>query len=161
MATGELREDDAKIFEVFSTSELRVPSVSVTTIRKLIPDDKMELSSVVASKTGAVQEAKKENKALKRSDDEIAELTKKAMHARNVYAEAHAWFQRPPPQGRASIKELRAQGEQRIERAARYYAHAREELAAAYGGAIPAEMKEKLWTYDDGAMKRSRDSYMP
>ena len=151
MATGELREEDAKMFEYFSTSELRVPSVGVTTIRKLIPDDKIELSSVVASKTSAVQDMK-ENKCLKRSDVEIAELTKKAIDARNVYAEAHACFTRP------QSRNLKAQGEARVDRAARFYAQAREQLAAAYGGALPAEMKEKLWTYDHVAMKKSRNS---
>jgi hypothetical protein len=83
----------------------------------------------------------------------------KAINARNIYAEAHAFFKRPPPQGRTNIRDLKAQGEARIERAAKIYAQRREELKAAFGGALPTDIEHQLWTYDDKAMKKNRDAW--
>jgi len=101
-----------------------------------------------------------ENNPPKKTEDESGHLKTKAINARNIYAEAHAFFKRPPPKGRTNLRDLRAQGEARIERAAKIYAQRRDELKAAYGGAVPADVDDKLWVYDDKAAKMSRDAWM-
>jgi hypothetical protein len=156
MASGELRDEDSKMFPSLSPSDLRAPNAKHRSVQNLIPEDKVEPSSPTIRME---QREKSETKAPKKAEDEIEELTAKAINARNVYAEAHAGFTRPPPQVRASFKAMRLQAEQRIERAAKYYAIRREELAAAYGGALPADVHAKLWTNDDTALKKDRDSW--
>lgn len=164
MASGELREEDSKLFPHLTSADLRTPSGRIIEIQKLIPDEKIEIASAGATNNGVVQGTKAEKKTTKKTpkktEDEIEELTKKAINSRNVYADAYAFFARPPPQGRTSIKDLRAQGEARIERAAKIYALRREELTAAYGGALPADVREKLWTYNDDIMRNDRNAWM-
>ena len=153
MANGELREEDGKMFPWLSPSNLGASNVRPRAIQNLIPEGRVELSAPTIARE---QREKIEKRAPKKTDGKIEELMAKAVNARNVYADAHAVFKRPPPQGRTDLKVLKLQADQRIERAAKHYATRRQELAAAYGGALPADVEVELWTYDDGALRRNR-----
>ena len=156
MTTGELSEEDAKVFPHLSATELRAPRVRPSDHQATLSEPKADMMTVEIRK----EISKPENAAPKSSAKEMEDLKTKAINARNLYVEAHAYFKRPPPQGRSNLKDLRAQGEMRIERASKLYAKTRDDLRAAFGGEMPAELKEKLFTYDDKAAKKSRDAWL-
>ena len=156
MASGELPEEDAQVFPILSGSDLSAPRVRPARVQLASLEDSLENAKATL---GEENTNPWHIVSRKKADPKIQELTTKALNARNVYADAHAYFQRQPPPGRARLKDLRAQGEARIERAANYYAQKRADLTAAYGGELPPEWKEQLWTYDDKAARKSRDSW--
>lgn len=160
MASGELREEDSQLFPRLAAADLSAPPRGrATAIQKLIPEEKLDLALPSLPSSFPSTASASENKAPKKSDEEIDELTNAAIAARNVYSEAYAFFTRPPPRGSTSRKDLIAQGEARIERAIKYYKAKRDALTAAYGGALPVSISEKLWTYDDEEKKRERGSW--
>ena len=160
MSRGELRPEDADIFPYLSTSDLSAPRVSPPKPEKALIDDDLDQILAEAKKENTRVRNAADNKGPKKIDQEIEELTRKAIDARNMYAEANAVFRRAPPQGRGSLVVLRADGEKRIERAARIYTQRRDDLKRAYGGVIPVDVESKLWTYDDAEEKKRRDAWM-
>ena len=147
MASGELPEEDARAFPHFSTTDLSVPKVKPSGIQKAPSKD--TLSSNIAT-------TKQKPKASSTPEVDLNELYAKALQARKLYEDAYAYFDRDPPQGRAKLRDLRAQGEARIERAAKLYRQKIEEVGKAYPLGIPDRLNQELWLYDDKAEKRRR-----
>ncbi|KAK3704318.1 hypothetical protein LTR37_013871 [Vermiconidia calcicola] len=146
MANGELNEEDSRVFPRLEKSSLAAP--------------KVRPGAHAGPKMENVHAGQKSKQSpVKKSPTDMAELMNKALDARNRYDDAHAVFRRPPPQGRTNLKQLREHAEAKIEFAAKHYAQKRLALADAYGGELPAKWKEALWTYDDKAVKRSRDAW--
>jgi len=89
----------------------------------------------------------------------MEELASVAIEARQKYLEAHEYFERPPPQGRAKLRDLRAQGEKRIELAAKRYRDKIRAVEDAYGGNVPEKLRAEFWWVDDQYKKKLRDMW--
>ena len=150
MASGELTEENARTFPRFSTTDLSVPKVKPPGFRKTLRKE-------VAK--GEIAAAKPEAKPKEGPKVDVEELHANALQARKLYEEAYAYFDRPPPQGRANPRTLKAQGEARIDRAIRLYKQKIAEVETAYPEGIPDWLDRELWLYDDKGEKKRRAAW--
>ena len=139
-ADGQLTDDDAKDFPVFSIKDLSAPKVK--------PSGKQSRPFKQQANGGATPRApqsKPRSAAPTMTKAEHEDLQTKALNARKLYEDAHAFYKRPPRDGRAKLSTLKAQGEARLERAAKFYKHKRQDLEDAYPNGMPQWLKDELY----------------
>lgn len=140
---GELMHEDALAFPLLSKTDMSVPMIHTRS------DDvkKVEL----ARGRNAADSAKSTAMSM---DEGLDELHEQVLEARDSYEEACKYLKKPPPAGRANIKDLRVKAEARISLAAARYRRKREALAAAYPNGLPEWLEDELCDCDDAVQTK-------
>ncbi|KAK3110038.1 hypothetical protein LTR53_016089 [Teratosphaeriaceae sp. CCFEE 6253] len=126
---GQLNAEDAALFPVFSTEDLRKPARRPTALEPKHAEDRI---SPVGENKPETEGSSNGNE--QENDSQRADHLRKAQTALERYDEAISYFKRPPPQGRHNLQALMNAGKAKVARAKHYYLKRRDEFVACYPG---------------------------
>ncbi|KAK3117930.1 hypothetical protein LTR53_000222 [Teratosphaeriaceae sp. CCFEE 6253] len=127
MGGGQLNAEDAALFPVFSTEDLRKPARRPTALEPTHTENRNSPRGESKPESeGSSNGNEQEN------DSQRADHLRKAQTALERYDEAISYFKRPPPQGRHNLQALANAGKAKIAPAKNYYLKRRDEFVACY-----------------------------